>query len=72
MPANVYVIVHTQGCVEVLSPAGVDLGRLDVVPQATNAAFGGDDMQTLYITAGNPDEGNALFSIDLPIPGLPY
>lgn len=69
---NLYVTVHTQGRVEVLSPEAESLGRIDVAPQVTNAAFGGDDMQTLYITAGNPDAGNALFSIDLEIPGLPY
>ncbi len=69
---NLYVTVHTQGRVVVLSPSAENLGRIDVVPQATNAAFGGANMQTLYITAGNPDAGNALFSIDLAIPGLPY
>jgi len=69
---NLYVTVHSQGRVAVLSPTAEDLGQIDVAPQVTNAAFGGDDMQTLYITAGNPEAGNALYSVDLQIPGLPY
>lgn len=69
---NLYVTVHSQGRIAVLSPTAEDLGQIDVAPQVTNAAFGGNDMQTLYITAGNPDAGNALYSVDLQIPGLPY
>ncbi len=69
---NIYVTVHSQGRIAVLSPSAEDLGQIDVAPQVTNAAFGGGDMQTLYITAGNPEDGNSLYSVDLQIPGLPY
>lgn len=69
---NLYATVHNQGRIVVLSPDATVLGEITVAPQVTNAAFGGPDMQTLYITAGNPDAGNALYSVDLEIPGYPY
>ena len=69
---NIYVTVHSQGRIAVLSPSAEDLGQIDVAPQVTNAAFGGEGMQTLFITAGNPETGNALYSVELEIPGLPY
>ena len=69
---NLYATLHSEGRIVVRSPAGEDLGEIQVAPQVTNAAFGGPDQQTLYITAGNPDAGNAVYSIDLEIPGLPY
>ncbi len=69
---NLYVTLHAEGRIVVRSPAGDDLGEIQVAPQVTNAAFGGPDQQTLFITAGNPDAGDALYSIDLQIPGLPF
>ena len=62
---NLYVTA--QGNVTVLSPEGDELDIIDVPGSTTNAAFGGADRQTLYITAGS-----SLYSIELAIPGYPY
>jgi gluconolactonase len=65
---NVYVAQNEARSLLVLSPAGDELGELAVQSNAvTNAAFGGPDRKTLYVTTGN-----ALYSIQLGIPGLPY
>ncbi|MCR9159674.1 MAG: SMP-30/gluconolactonase/LRE family protein [Nannocystaceae bacterium] len=69
---NLYATLHSEGRIVVRSPAGDDLGEIQVAPQVTNAAFGGADQQTLYITAGNPDAGNAVYAVELAIPGLPF
>ncbi len=70
---NVYVTVEVDpelgiGGVDVLSPSGVLLGQIDVGGTATNAAFGGPEGKTLYITRGR----GGIYSIDLPLPGYPY
>jgi gluconolactonase len=62
---NLYVTA--QGNVTVLSPDGDELGIIDVPGSTTNAAFGGPERKTLYITAGT-----SLHSIELAIPGYPY
>lgn len=62
---NVYLT--TGGRVVVLSPAGQSVGEITVPGGGTtNAAFGGDDGKTLFITAGR-----AVFQIKLNLPGLP-
>jgi gluconolactonase len=53
--------------VEVFAPSGMKLGTISGVNQATNAAFGGPERKTLYITGGD-----SLYSIELAIPGYPY
>jgi gluconolactonase len=51
----------------VLSPAGAELGTITGFQGGTtNAAFGGPDMKTLFVTAGT-----RLFRIELNVPGLP-
>ncbi len=69
---NLYVTLHSEGRIVVLTPRGETLGQIQVAPSVTNAAFGGATMQTLYITAGNPENGDAVYSVELEIPGLPY
>ena len=64
---NLYVTSHDRGEVVVLSPAGESLHVLKVGPRATNAAFGGSDRKTLYVTAGG-----ALYSVATNVPGYPY
>lgn len=69
---NVYVTVDNG--VEVYAPNKMLLGVIKVGPNATdasNAAFGGPDMKTLYITS-EPGDNRAIFKIDLNVPGLPY
>jgi gluconolactonase len=61
---NLYL---TSGGVQVYSPGGQMLGSIGGVNGTTNAAFGGPDNRTLYITAGS-----SLYEVELNIPGLPY
>lgn len=69
---NLYVTINGEGAAAVLDPSGTDLGRITVAGFLTNAAFGGDDRTTLYFTAGSPVEGDAVYSVEMPIPGFPY
>jgi gluconolactonase len=64
---NLYVATGFHGTVDVLDPSGARLGAIDVPGQVTNAAFGGQERKTLYITSGN-----ALHVAELGVPGLPY
>lgn len=63
---NVYV---TGGpSVTVFDPDGNELGKITgMSASATNAAFGGPNRTTLYVTAGD-----TLYAIELAIPGYPY
>jgi gluconolactonase len=61
---NLYV---TSGTVEVFAPGGERLGEITLAGEPSNAAFGGADRKTLYITAGP-----RLYSIGLNVPGFPY
>jgi gluconolactonase len=73
---NLYVAVVNTPNVVVLSPAGAQLGQLSVptgsVQAVTNAAFGGPDHKTLYITALGSGMQKSLFQIALSVPGMPY
>ena len=69
---NVYVSIHNQGQIRVVDPGGNELGVIMVAPSVTNSAFGGDDGRTLFITAGDPNNGEAIYSVELAIPGYPY
>lgn len=73
---NVYVA--SLSGIAVFSPSGKRLGTIAVPQVPTNAAFGGADQKTFFITArtslaGTPAAGNAsLYRIDkMPVPGLP-
>lgn len=68
---NLYWVSHTEGRVHVFSPAGGELGTISAGRQATNAAFGGPDRRTLYITSGSTGD-YGLYSIPLAVPGYPY
>jgi gluconolactonase len=61
---NLYV---TSGTVEVFSPDGNKLGEIMTAESPSNAAFGGADHKTLYITAQT-----GIYAIALSIPGFPY
>lgn len=61
---NLYV---TSGTVEVFAPSGEKLGDISTGESPSNAAFGGPDRKTLYITAQT-----GLYSIALAVPGFPY
>jgi gluconolactonase len=63
---NLYLT--TSGQVRVFSSEGMVLGNITGFAGGgtTNAAFGGDDARTLFVTAGN-----AVYQIKLNVPGLP-
>lgn len=62
---NLYVTASD--AVQVLSPAGETLARIEVAQTPSNVAFGGPDRTTLFITAGS-----GLYSLQLALPGMPY
>ena len=61
---NLYV---ASGTIEVFAPDGSKLGDIRTAENPSNAAFGGADRKTLYITAQT-----GLYSIALAVPGFPY
>lgn len=69
---NIYVTQFSAGVVTVLNPDGIAIGSIDVAPNLTNAAFGGPEGKTLFLTAGDPAAGDAVFAVELAIPGRPY
>jgi len=58
----------------VLDPSGAQLGQIMVagVQSVTNAAFGGSDRKTLYITALGMGASAGLFKVSMDVPGYPY
>jgi gluconolactonase len=65
---NVYIAQNSGGSLVVVSPTGTKLGEIGGLPTTvTNAAFGGADRRTLYITTST-----GLYAIKLQIAGLPY
>ncbi|HYQ69880.1 SMP-30/gluconolactonase/LRE family protein [Actinophytocola sp.] len=74
---NVYQATFDDGKTHVFSPAGQPLGTITAGRNTTNAAFGGPDRTTLYITSGTPSGGGntgnfGLYSVHLNVPGWPY
>ena len=65
---NVYIAQNLGSTVVVMSAAGAKLGEIGGLPLVvTNAAFGGPDRRTLYITTSS-----ALYTIQIQVAGLPY
>lgn len=69
-------------CLRRLSPAGEELGRIDLaVQRPTSCAFGGPRLDTLFITSarvgltsialGDQPEAGSLFACPVDVPGLP-
>jgi gluconolactonase len=69
---NLYVASNNN--IIVLNSTASEIHRFTLtdVQSVTNAAFGGADHKTLYITALGSQMQKGLFKIDLAIPGLPY
>jgi gluconolactonase len=69
---NLYVATNTD--LVVLSPAGTEIHRITFtgVQSITNAAFGGVDHKTLYVTALGSGAQKGLFTVGMAIPGLSY
>ncbi|TQM85271.1 gluconolactonase [Saccharothrix saharensis] len=68
---NLYWASYEEGLVHVFSPSGSRLGTISAGRNATNAAFGGPDGRTLYITSGVPGSFG-LYQVRLNVPGNPY
>jgi gluconolactonase len=69
---NLYVA--TNNTLAVVDAGGNPLGTITVagVQNVTNAAFGGADHKTLYITGLGTGSQTGLFSVGLNVPGFPY
>jgi len=74
---NLYVVrVNQHDIIVVKDPTGAatKTGQI-TIPGAgnlTNAAFGGTDHKTLYVTAQGTGMQRGVFKLAMPIPGLPY
>jgi gluconolactonase len=64
---NIYVSEHTDRRLSVFTPAGKQIATIKVDANVTNAAFGGADGKTLYITGAG-----AVWKLDLDVTGSPY
>ena len=75
---NIYVVENSARRIRVLSPDGTELGRIQNAdggqfPQGlTNAAFGGADRKTLFISGFVASQQGGIYSIQLNVPGFPY
>ncbi|MET0319595.1 MAG: SMP-30/gluconolactonase/LRE family protein [Duganella sp.] len=64
---NIYVTEHTAQRLRVFTPAGKQIATIKVDANVTNAAFGGADGKTLFITGAG-----AVWQVRLDINGAPY
>lgn len=64
---NIYVTEHAQQRVRVFTPDGQPLAVIQVDANITNAAFGGPQRKTLYLTGAG-----TLWQIELNVAGFPY
>jgi gluconolactonase len=74
---NLYVVrVNEHDIIVVKDPTGTatTLAQIKIAAagQLTNAAFGGTDHQTLYVTAQGTGTQRGVFKIQMPLPGMPY
>jgi gluconolactonase len=76
---NLYAALINSPNILVLGPTGSSLGTITVptptmgtLQSVTNAAFGGADHKTLYISAQGSSGGQGLFQVALNVPGMPY
>lgn len=68
---NLYWASHSDGRIHVFAPDGRALGTVSAGTNTTNAAFGGADGRTLFVTSGT--WGNfGVYQIQLNVPGWPY
>ncbi|WP_373989434.1 SMP-30/gluconolactonase/LRE family protein [Duganella sp. BuS-21] len=64
---NIYVTEHADQRLSVFTPAGQKIATIKVDANVTNAAFGGADGKTLYITGAG-----AVWQLKLAVTGSPY
>lgn len=64
---NIYATEHGLKRVRVFTPEGEQIATISVDAKITNAAFGGPERKTLYLTGAG-----AVWSIELDVAGFPY
>jgi len=64
---NLYVTEHTAQRVRVFTPTGAQIATIKVDANVTNAAFGGTNGKTLYLTGAG-----SIWKLDLDVTGTPY
>jgi gluconolactonase len=69
---NLYWVSNPEGRVHVFAPSGAELGTISAGANATNAAFGGADRRTLYLTSGSGTGNYGLYQVQLNVPGYPF
>jgi gluconolactonase len=71
---DLYVVRVNTHDIVIVSPAGQKLGTITVPGsgQISNAAFGGTDHKTLYITVLGTGTTRGVFKLAMPLPGMPF
>lgn len=64
---NIYVTEHVAHKVHVITPEGKQIATINVDANLTNAAFGGEDGKTLFLTGAG-----AVWKLKLDVTGSPY
>lgn len=64
---NLYITEHTKQHIRVITPAGEEIAKIKVDANITNAAFGGPERKTLFITGAG-----AIWKLELDVAGYPY
>ncbi|RYY75771.1 MAG: SMP-30/gluconolactonase/LRE family protein [Gammaproteobacteria bacterium] len=64
---NIYVTEHSARHVRVVTPEGKQIATINVDANITNAAFGGEDGKTLFLTGAG-----AIWKLTLDVTGTPY
>jgi len=64
---NIYVTEHAVRQVRVVTPQGKQIATIKVDANITNAAFGGEDGKTLFLTGAG-----AVWNVKLAVTGSPY
>lgn len=64
---NIYATEHADKLIRVFAPSGEQIAHIPLDARVTNAAFGGPEGKTLYITGAG-----AVWSVELEVAGLPY
>ncbi|GGY72270.1 gluconolactonase [Cellvibrio zantedeschiae] len=64
---NIYITEHAAKHVRVVTPEGKQIATINVDANITNAAFGGEDGKTLFLTGAG-----AVWKLKLDVSGSPY
>ena len=62
---NIYVSSHSKGVINIYTPSGAFIDKIELGPNVTNLAFGGKNRKTLLITTAK-----GLFTLDVKVAGL--